>query len=114
MKIACVQMNINFGDPETNFRAVEKYIEIAAKAHADTIIFPEMWNTGYALSQLNSLADEDGQQTKQLLTKLAKEYHVNIVGGSVATKRADKFYNTMYVANRTGEDRCRIRQSSSI
>ena len=27
MKIACVQMNINFGDPETNFHAVEKYIE---------------------------------------------------------------------------------------
>ena len=27
MKIACVQMNINFGEPEPNFHAVEKYIE---------------------------------------------------------------------------------------
>ena len=87
MKIACVQMNIHFGEPAKNFTTVEKYIEEAAKAHADTIVFPEMWNTGYALSQLNSLADEDGQKTKELLTKLAKEYHVNIVGGSVATKR---------------------------
>ena len=34
---------------------------------------------------------------------MAKEYQVNIVGGSVATKRADKFFNTMYVANRTGK-----------
>ena len=56
-----------------------------------------MWNTGYALSQLNSLADLKGQKTKQMLTTLAKEYHVNIVGGSVATKREDKFFNTMYV-----------------
>ena len=39
---------------------------------------------------------------RKLLTKLAKEYHVNIVGGSVATKREDKFFNTMYVVNRTG------------
>ena len=54
-------------------------------------------------SQLDSLADEDGQKTKQMLTKLAKEYQVNIIGGSVATKRADKFFNTMYVVNRTGK-----------
>ncbi len=106
MKIACVQMNIHFGEPAKNFTTVEKYIEIAAKAHTDTIIFPEMWNTGYALSQLNSLADENGQQTKELLTKLAKEYHVNIVGGSVATKREDKFFNTMYVVNRDRKCRC--------
>ena len=103
MKMACVQMNIHFGEPAKNFTTVEKYIEIAAKAHADTIIFPEMWNTGYALSQLNSLADENGQQTKELLTHLAKKYHVNIVGGSVSTKRAGKYYNTMYVVNREGE-----------
>ena len=72
MKIACVQMNIHFGEPEKNFPAVEKYIEIAAKSHADTIVFPEMWNTGYALSQLDSLADEDGQQTKQMLNTVSK------------------------------------------
>ena len=54
-------------------------------------------------TQLDSLADVDGQKTKQIFTKLAKEYQVNIVGGSVATKRADKFFNTMYVANRTGK-----------
>ena len=103
MKMACVQMNIHFGEPAKNFTTVEKYIEIAANAHADTIIFPEMWNTGYALSQLNSLADENGQQTKELLTRLAKEYHVNIVGGSVSTKRAGTYYNTMYVVNREGK-----------
>ena len=103
MKIACVQMNINFGEPEPNFHAVEKYIREAAAFHADTIVFPEMWNTGYALSQLNSLADLEGQKTKEMLTKLAKEYQVNIIGGSVATKRADKFFNTMYVVNRTGK-----------
>src|SRR4051794_21808978 len=103
MKMACVQMNIEFGKPETNFTAVEKYIVEAAKANADTIVFPEMWNTGYALSHLNSLADENGQRTKQLLTTLAKKYHVNIVGGSVATKREDRFFNTMYVATRSGE-----------
>jgi omega-amidase len=102
MRIACVQMNIAFGEPEKNFLAVKKYLEEAANADADVIVFPEMWNTGYALDQLGRLADENGTKTRQLLSDLAKKYQVNIVGGSVATKKEDKHYNTMYVADRTG------------
>lgn len=102
MKIACVQMNIAFGEPEKNFAAVKKYLEEAARANSDVIVFPEMWNTGYALEQLDHLADEKGTKTKLLLTEFAKKYQVNIVGGSVATKKEDKFFNTMYVADRTG------------
>jgi len=102
MKLACVQMNISFGEPQKNFTAVENYIKEAVQAQVDVIIFPEMWNTGYSLNQLASLADENGHKTKQLLSKLAKEYEVNIVGGSVATRREDEFFNTMYVADRTG------------
>jgi omega-amidase len=102
MKVACVQMNIAFGAPEKNFAAVEKYIEEAARAGADTIVFPEMWNAGYSLKELNQVADENGTRTKTLLSRLAKCYQINIVGGSVATKKDDGFYNTMYVADRTG------------
>lgn len=103
MKIACVQMNIHYGEPEKNFAAIEKYIKAAALSNVDVIVFPEMWNTGYALTELNNLADENGEKTKELLAKLSQEYNVNIVGGSVATKRKDGFFNTMYVANRTGK-----------
>lgn len=103
MKIACVQMDVAFGEPEKNFAVADKYIEEAAKAGADVIVLPEMWNTGYALNDLSSLADANGEKTKQLLMESAKQYGVNIVGGSVATKKEDGFYNTMYVANRKGE-----------
>lgn len=103
MKIACVQMNIAFGEPEKNFLAVQKYIEEAAKAQVDVIVLPEMWNTGYALDQLEELADTNGEKTKQLLAQAAKNHQVNIVGGSVSTKKTDGFYNTMYVVNREGE-----------
>ena len=102
MKIACVQMNIHYGEPKKIFHAVETYIEEAASQHADIIVFPEMWNTGYALTKLEQLSDENGKQTKELLSSLSKKYGVNIVGGSVATKKEGKFYNTMYVADRTG------------
>ncbi|WP_251555459.1 carbon-nitrogen family hydrolase [Neobacillus muris] len=102
MKIACVQMNIVYAEPEVNFAAVEEYTQKAAKAGADVVVFPEMWNTGYALAQLSKLADVDGEETKKRLSHLAKSFNVNIVGGSVSTKKADGYYNTMYVADRSG------------
>ncbi|MFJ5622809.1 carbon-nitrogen family hydrolase [Peribacillus loiseleuriae] len=103
MKIACVQMDIAFGEPEKNFTAIEKYIEEAANAQVDVIVFPEMWNTGYALDKLDSLADREGSITRKLLSQLAKKHQVNIVGGSVATKRGDKYFNTMYIVDSTGK-----------
>lgn len=103
MKIAVVQMDIAFGDLEKNFSKVERFAEEGAKEGADVIVLPEMWSTGYALEELDRLADENGERTKEWLSRLAIKYHVNIVGGSVATKKDGKFYNTMYVANRDGE-----------
>lgn len=103
MKIACVQMDIAFGNPDENFIKVQRYIEEATSNGADTIVLPEMWNTGYALTELNTLADNDGQKTKELLVNFARSHQVNIVGGSVSTKRNGQFFNTMYVVNREGE-----------
>lgn len=103
MKIACVQMDVVFGKPEKNFAVVKQYVEEAAKNGADTIVLPEMWNTGYALTELQQLADDHGEETKKFLSEQAKALHVNIVGGSVATNRNGEYYNTMYAFDRKGE-----------
>lgn len=103
MKIAVVQMNIHFGEPEKNFKQVEKYIEDAAHNNADIVVFPELWNTGFALEKLETLADKSGEQTKSLLRQLSKKHGINIVGGSVATQKDDGYYNTLYITNRSGE-----------
>ncbi|WP_455660590.1 carbon-nitrogen family hydrolase [Pradoshia sp.] len=103
MKIAVVQMDIRFADPESNFSRVEKFVEEGAKAGSDVIVLPEMWNTGYALKELDRLADANGERAKNLLGRLAQKHQVHIVGGSVATKRNGHFYNTMYVFNQSGE-----------
>ncbi len=102
MKIACIQMDIAFGEPAVNFENVEAYLNEAAANGAETIVLPEMWNTGYALTDLEKLADGSGR-TMTLLQGFAKTHGVNIVGGSVSTKKQDGFYNTMYVVDKTGK-----------
>lgn len=102
MKIACIQMDIAFGEPAINFENAEAYLKEAAANGAETIVLPEMWNTGYALTELEELADGTGR-TLAFLQGFAKEHGVNIVGGSVSTKKQDGFYNTMYVVDKTGK-----------
>lgn len=103
MKIACVQLDIVFGDPKENFIQVEKKIREAAFKGASLVVLPEMWNTGYDLTRLTEIADREGQETKELFSRLSKELTIHIVGGSVSTKKGDGFYNTMYVTNSLGE-----------
>ena len=103
MKIGCIQLNVGFGKVEENFMRAEEKIREAASLGAEVIVLPEMWNTGYALEKLPELADVDGERTKVFLKGLAKELGVHIIGGSVSTKKDDKFYNTMYTVNKDGE-----------
>ncbi|KGR92392.1 hydrolase [Ureibacillus massiliensis 4400831 = CIP 108448 = CCUG 49529] len=103
MKIGCIQLNVGFGKVEENFERAEQFIREAASKGAELVVLPEMWNTGYALEKLPELADENGERTKAFLQKLASELAIHIVGGSVATKHDDKFYNTMYIVDKEGE-----------
>lgn len=103
LKIAIAQMDIALGQPEINQVTVAQYAQRAAAAGVDVLVYPEMWQTGYALDQLPTLADRGGASTQQLLAQLAKKYHLNIVGGSVATQQGEQFYNTMYVVDQMGQ-----------
>lgn len=103
MRIACVQIDLAFGNPTENFRKVEEKIRKAAMLSAEIVVLPEMWNSAYDLTRLEELADVNGEKTKNLLTKLAKELHIHIIGGSVSTKKDNHFFNTMYIVNNTGE-----------
>lgn len=103
MKIACIQLKVAFSDVEKNFYRVDQLIREAASKGAEIVVLPEMWNTSYALKKLDELADENGKRTKNFLSKLAKELNLHIVGGSVATKKNDAYFNTMLTFNSEGE-----------
>ncbi|MDU7909735.1 MAG: nitrilase-related carbon-nitrogen hydrolase, partial [Streptococcus lutetiensis] len=103
MKVSLIQMAIYEAEPKKNIENVLAWLEKAALDESDVIVLPEMWNTGYALEQMAELSDKDGQQTKNLLGKFAKENQVNLVAGSVATVKKNQFFNTTYVFNRAGQ-----------
>ena len=104
MKISCIQMDMEFCQPDKNFEKAKILIEKAAEDKADVIVLPEMWNTGFfPMENLEALCDVNGQRVKREIGALAKQYNVNIVAGSIANLCGGKVYNTAYVFDRKGD-----------
>lgn len=103
MKIAAIQMAIALGNVDKNYDTAGRMIENAAEQGADTVVLSELWNTSFYPDNVRELADENGARTKSFLAGLAKQYGINIVGGSVANRHDNGLYNTTFVVNRQGE-----------
>jgi omega-amidase len=105
LNTALIQMNISIGKPEHNFEEVSQWLNqaVTAPVKPDVIVLPEMWNTGYALEEIHLLADENGEQTKSLISNFCKQHNVNVVAGSIAEKRNGDIRNTSYIFNREGK-----------
>jgi omega-amidase len=103
MKVAIIQMDIEFGEPSKNLFKAEKMIRQGAMENPDVIILPELWNTGYNLQRVSQIADQEGFPCAQRIGELAGELGINIIAGSVADKRGGRVYNTAYVYNREGK-----------
>jgi predicted amidohydrolase len=103
LKIACLQMDIMFGKPKKNYEAAEAMIEKALKSNPDVLVLPELWTTGYDLTRLDDIGDQDAAAALTFLKGIAKKNYVHLVGGSVANKTADGVYNTLLVVDKNGE-----------
>lgn len=102
MRISLVQMDISWGYPEQNRKRAEEWIRLATEREkADVVVLPEMWNTGYALDRLEACADRG--ELVEWMAAAATQYHVHLVGGSIAEKREGRFWNTAYVFDRNGK-----------
>lgn len=103
MKVACLQMNMQFCQPDWNFAHGAELIEQAMAQSPDVLVLPETWNTGFfPHGNLEALSDTDGSRVKAEIGGLAKKLHVNIVAGSVSNLRDGKVYNTAMVFDREG------------
>lgn len=104
LRLALLQMHIEAGNPEANFSKLTSMLEeaVSQEQKPDVIMFPEMWNTGYALKEIHTIADRDGARTKAFLSDFSKKNGVHIIGGSIAELKSEKVLNTIYAFDREG------------
>ncbi|TYR79802.1 carbon-nitrogen family hydrolase [Priestia megaterium] len=104
LKIACLQLDIAFGNPEKNRTHVEEKMKEALAEKPDVIVLPELWDTAYDLTRLDEIADVNAEKARQFFSQFAKQHSINIVAGSVAKKTDQGVTNTMYVFDREGRE----------
>lgn len=103
LNIACIQMDISFGNPEENYKTAKRMIKEAMEGKPDLILLPELWTTGYDLGNLKNTADQNAMRTIEFLQKEALKHNVNFAGGSVANQTEHGIENTLLIVNRKGE-----------
>ncbi|MDI9818082.1 MULTISPECIES: GNAT family N-acetyltransferase [unclassified Legionella] len=90
---------------------VEYFVDVVADYYADFVVFPELF-TLQLLSIENVVLSPDEsmlQLTKytdsylELMSSLAIQYNINIIGGTHPTKTDGKLYNVCYVFLRDGQ-----------
>ena len=104
MKVSILQMNVRFGEPDANIDRMECMLaEQMDRETPDAFVLPELWSTGFYPKPLESYADRAGERTCELLSRLARKYHVNLVGGSVITSAKGRFHNQCFIFDREGK-----------
>jgi len=101
MKIAQFQMPVT-DDKDANIQTVKDWCWKIKDEQIDLICLPEMFNCPYETSKFPQYAESNQGETWQVLSSLAKEYEVYIVGGSIPEKSNSKYYNTAYIFDRNG------------
>lgn len=99
--MAMIQMDVVEGK-ENNLITAEKLIREAA-IHAKVIVLPEMFNCPYHAKLFKVYGETYPGITTDVLSTLAGELGVCIVGGSIPEIEGDNIYNTSYIFASDGQ-----------
>lgn len=106
MKVAYVQMEPVFLDPEANYSRAEKLIREAADQGAKLVVLPELFDTGYNFRSREEVEEVAGQipdgPTTEFLVELAKELEVFIVAGTAEKDEKGNLYNSAVLVGPVG------------
>ena len=104
IKVTMLQMSAVIGDVEANCKKVEDILNNNLKEQTDVLVLPEVWTVGWSCSHFQETAqDLNDSSVIRFLSRIAKEYNINIIGGSFITKLEGKYYNTCPVIDRNGK-----------
>jgi predicted amidohydrolase len=103
MKIALVQLDIEWESKKTNYRLAGEFTKRASQEGCDLIVFPEMFNTGFSMN-VSAIAENKGGETASVLSEIAGRNGINLIAGYAAkSSEGGKGQNIAAVYNRKGE-----------
>jgi len=91
-------------DKKQNLKRAAEIVEEAVRREADFVCLPEVWNSPYDIKLLPDYAEPEGGPSNALMSELARENKIYVIGGSIPEEAGDsKIYNTSFVFGPAGE-----------
>ena len=100
MRIALIQCDIVFEDPDANLKRFGELTARAVDQGAELVVFPEMSATGYSLKP-EKVAEPEGGRVFQAFVELARERSVAVAFGQ-AVARDGRYFNACFVVDPGG------------
>jgi predicted amidohydrolase len=101
MKVAAAQIECELGNLSANLKKVSCFTERARDAGAELIVFPEMTDTGYAVSLIREKANPWSEGAVPELQKIAHKLGISIVCG-LSEKENGLIYNSQVAIDPAG------------
>ena len=102
IKIALIQMHVEENKFD-NLKNASEFVKKASSEGCDIAVLPEMFTTPYKTSNFPIYAEKEGDESFKLISKIAKDNNIYLVGGSIPEKDDNNLvYNTSYVFDRDG------------
>lgn len=103
MKIAAIQSDIAWEDPEANFTRLRPWVAAAAAAGAKLVVLPEMFACGFSMTTAK-IAEPPGGPSTRFLEHQARQHDVWICGSVPEVPHGEaKPYNTLVLASPHGQ-----------
>lgn len=103
INIAICQMNITT-DKSANLQKAEFMIRKAHKDNdSDIVVLPEMFNCPYDHKFFSRFSETYPGETTNMLSGLARELKIFIVGGSIPERDGGRIFNTSFIFGRDGK-----------
>jgi predicted amidohydrolase len=100
LKLALVQDELDWEDPEANRDRFERALEDLPR-DTDLVVLPEMFTTGFSMNA-EAIAEPDAADTLPWLMALAREHDAAITG-SLAVSEGGRQYNRLLFATPEGD-----------
>jgi omega-amidase len=107
--IALCQMKVINNKKANLEKAKSMIIKSIEKYKPELVILPEYFNCPVGFTEQHA-EEESNSESLDLLSSLAKENKINIIGGSIPIKENSKYYNTTYCFDRLGKIAARHRK----
>ncbi|WP_412761286.1 carbon-nitrogen hydrolase family protein [Pseudoflavonifractor phocaeensis] len=110
MRLAMIQMNV-VHNKEQNLTHARELLTQAARKGTDLAVLPEMFCCPYSNRFFRAYGEEEGGPAWSLLSRMARELRIYLVGGSMPELSGGKVYNTSYVFDREGRQIAKHRKA---